>query len=104
MQMLRKNDCKQIIIYYPAQTINILIKYYIHGITRLNQEHMDIWMYQNHIRKSHANELLNAPDQEMIHPPHLNYIKGGPPNTGVQQHPINCHQAIQCHASLDPQN
>jgi hypothetical protein len=41
-----------------------------------------MWVYQNHTRKIRSVSLLNTQDQGMMQHPHLDYTKGGPPNTG----------------------
>jgi hypothetical protein len=91
--------CKQILINYK-HTYKILHPW-IYQIKSGTHGHMGV---SKPYQKNHTNELLNTPDQEMLHPHHLDFIKVGPPNTGVQQHPINYHRTIQFHASLEPQN
>jgi spore germination protein YaaH len=56
--------------------------------------HMDTWVYQICVKKTRPKNLSNTPDQQMMHPPHLDLIRGGMHNTVVRQHLPTHYQTI----------
>jgi hypothetical protein len=67
------------------------MKDYPYELMTLNQEHKDMWVHQPHIRKNRPKKLSNTPDSGIMKPPHLNHIKGGTPNPGIQWHTPALH-------------